>query len=311
MTTGMRVVLAIAILLLIVAIRTVFVGYDSYTPVLFAQYYIGLFAFAMIIPAFKRMADSVAGDHLILLTVGAVAGAWLFALAAPQIGEPNYCGGRYLLYNIGRVPRIYRCTSEPFGVAGFFAGWWVTIRIVEWWADRMQADPLAIDAPTDDSRIPDRILIGFAAALAVAAVYKLFSGSPSLRPLLFAEIYLGVFALFVAVPSVIRSEQSPVDPDRYILYSAALVGAVVFWNLAPQIGEPNFCMPLPRGLRVLRDLGYEISRTVGVPPPPIVRPKVFHCTSMPFAIAGGFAAWWIALLASERWKSPPTGSEAG
>ncbi|MFL5636092.1 MAG: hypothetical protein ACJ79F_05200 [Gemmatimonadaceae bacterium] len=304
MTPSTRVALAIAILLLIVSIRAVFVGYDSYTPVLFAEFYIGLFAIAMAFPSFVRTGDSVAGDHAILLLVAAASGAWLLGLAAPQIGEPNYCGGRYLLSYIVRVPTVYRCTVAPFMAAGFFAGWWIAIWTVEWWAGRLD-----FDSNAGGSQALGRVFIALGFALAAIAVYRLFVGSPRFKPILFAEIYLGLFALFLAVPSVLRSEQSPVEPDRYILYSAALVGAVVSWNLAPQIGEPGFCLPLPRSWSVIRDMGNDISRQVGVVPPSTALPKIFRCTTIPFAIAGGFAGWWIALWASERWKSPPENSE--
>ena len=302
MSTLARSFTAIAILLLIVAVRTMFVGYPSYTPLVFAELYIGLFAIAMMFPSFMRTSNSEAGDHLLLLFVAAVVGAQLFRLVAPQIGEPNYCGGSYLLYSISRVPTLYRCTSVPFGVVGWFVGWWIAIWTVEWWRRRLPAES-ELDTPAIATPPSGRGLVLLALVVAMVSVYRLLAGSSSFKPLAFAEIGLALVTLFMAVPSILRAEQSNVDPDRFVLYSAALVGAVVLWNIAPQIGERNYCLPLPRGLRVLRDLGYEVSRSVGVAPPAIIFPKVYRCTAAPFAVAGAFAGWWIALWASERWKT--------
>jgi hypothetical protein len=301
MSTPARFLTAIAILLLIVAVRTMFVGYASYTPLVFAELYIGVFAIAMMFPSFMRTSNSEAGDHLLLVFVAAAIGAQLLTLVAPQIGEPSYCGGRYLLYSISRVPTLYRCTTVPFGVAGWFAGWWIAIWTVEWWSRRLPIES-ELDAAGVSSQPSGRGLVILALVVVIVSVYRLFAGSASFKPLALAEIGLLLFALFMAVPSILRAEQSSVDPDRFVLYSAALVGAVLFWSIAPQIGEPNYCLPLPRGLRVLRDLGYEVSRSVGVIPPAIIFPKVFRCTAAPFAVAGAFAGWWMALWASERWK---------
>jgi hypothetical protein len=297
MGSARRVVVAISILLLIVSVRTVFVGYGSYTPLVFAQLYIGLFAVLMMFPTLIRTNESAAGDHLILLFVAASVGAVLFSLAAPRIGEPNYCGQGDLLYEVVRVPKVYRCTSAPFLFAGWFAGWWITIWAVDWWRARVDA------GSSRTASTAERIFAVFAVVLLIVAVSKLFVGSDSFKPLVFAEIWIFVFTLFIAVLTLIRTEQITEDPDWFLLMTAALVGAVVFWNVAPQFGEPNYCMPLPRGLRVLQDMASEISRSVGVTPQARVRPTLFRCTSIPFAIAGGFAGWWIALWASGRSKS--------
>jgi hypothetical protein len=62
-------------------------------------------------------------------------------------------------------------------------------------------------------------------------------------------------------------------------------------------------MPPLRGLQLLQDMAKDISRMVGVPQPARVYPKVFRCTALPLAIAGGFAGWWIALWTGPRRKS--------
>jgi hypothetical protein len=298
-----RVVVAIAILLLIVAVRTDFVGYDSYTPLVFAQFYLVLFGVLVMFPTLVRTGRSAAGDHLILLIVAASVGAVLFSAAAPRIGEPSYCGGNYLLYDVVRVPTVYRCTPAPFFVGGWFAGWWMTIWAMDWWQAKLDAD-----SPSDASTI-ERLVAVIMVLLLVIAVRKLFVGSDSFKPLVFAEIYICMFTLFIAVATLLRTEQMTTDVDWYVLFAAALVGAVLFWNAAPQIGEPNHCFPLPRSWRVLRLMMDDISRSVGVTPPAVGRARVFRCTPVPLGLAGGFAGWWIALWWSgKRTSSPNPGS---
>ena len=299
---GVRVVLAIAVLLLIVSIRTLFVGYDSYTPLLFAQLYILLVGGVMMFPTLVRTNRSAAIDHTILLIVAAASGAVLFSLAAPRIGEPNYCGQGDLLYSVVRVPTVYRCTSEPFFVAGWFAGWWIVVWMMDWWTARIGVDSDGIPFAPEQSPPWAGAIAVLAAALLILAVGKLFVGSSSFKPIVYSEIYLWIITLFLVVPTLLRAEQSTAI-DWYLLFVGALVGVVVFWNIAPQIGEPNYCMPLPRGLRVLRDLTNQVSRTVGVPVASPQLPKVFRCTNVPFAIAGGFAGWWLVFWVSGKRKS--------
>ena len=292
--------LAIAVLLLIIAIRTLFVGYDSYTPLVFAQLYIGLFAILMMFPTLVRTGESAGGDRPMLLIVSAAAGTVLFALAAPRIGEPNYCGSRDLLYTVVRVPTVYRCTTAPFAAAGWFAGWWFVLWAADWWTARLGIDSYEEDQETANTSLSVGAVMILAVTLMIIASLSLFVGSPSFKPLVFAEIYIWLFTVFAAIATRLRTEQINPDPDWYILFASALVGAVVFWNLAPQIREPNYCMPLPRGLRVLQELSREISRSVGVTPPPVFRPRIFRCTSLPFSVIGGFGGWWIALWATQR-----------
>jgi hypothetical protein len=302
MVTGFRVVVAIAALLMILAVRAVFVGYESYTPVFFAQLYIVLFGALMMFPTFVRTNRSAAIDHVILLIVAAALGAMLFGMAAPRIGEPNYCGGRYLLSSVMRVPSVYRCTETPFAVAGWFAGWWVVIWMMDWWTARIGVDSQGVPIAAEPSPPWVAAVVVLAAGLLILAVGKLFVGSSSFKPIAVAQIYIWLVTLFLVVPTLLRAEQRPAA-DWYLLFVGALVGAVVFWNIAPQIGEPNYCIPLPRGLRVMRDLANEISRDVGVPVATPQLPKVFRCTNLPFAIVGGFAGWWLILWWSVRRKS--------
>lgn len=303
MPSAIRVVIAISVLLLIVAIRTLFVGYDSYTPLLFAQYYIGAFAIAMMFPTMVRTDRSAAGDHMLLLFVAAATGAVLLRLAAPRIGGPNYCGGEYLLYSIVRVPTVYRCTSWPFAVAGWFAGWWITVWAVDWWTAILDQESPDAGSTAEKKSSPVYFVVFLAVALLIVAFAKLYVGSERFKPLVFAEIFIWLITIFLAVPTLIRAERTTPQPDWFVLYAAALVFAVVFWNVAPQIGEPNYCMPLPRGLRLLQDMAKNISRIVGVPQPVRVLPKVFRCTTIPLAVAGGFCGWWIALWVGPRRKS--------
>lgn len=296
-----RILAIIALLLLVVAIRTLFVGYDSYTPLLFAQMYLGLLTIVMMFPTLVRTGASAGGDHPIVLIVSGVAGVVLFSLAAPQIGEPNYCGSRDLIYSVVRVPTVYRCTTAPFTVAGWFAGWWFGLWASEWWTTKLGFDSTAAQEESGESSLSVGAVMILAVTLMIVASLGLFVGARSFKPLVLAEIYIWLFTIFMAIGTRLRTVQIDNEPDWYVLFAAALVGAVVFWNLAPQIGEPNYCMPLPRGLRVLREMSREISRSVGVTPPPIFRPQIYRCTSLPFGVLGGFAGWWTALWAV-RWR---------
>lgn len=148
-----------------------------------------------------------------------------------------------------------------------------------------------------------RLTVGsvLAVGLLIVAVGTMFVGTRTFRPILFAEMYVLLFALFVAVPTVLRAEES--DAGWLMLFSAAFFGGLLAWKLAPQIEGPNFCSPLPAGWRVLRDLSREIARLTGAVLPPLVRASVFRCTPVPFTVIGGFAGWWIAFFASGRRKA--------
>jgi hypothetical protein len=294
-----RVLAVVAILLLAIAVRTVVIGYDSYTPLVFAQAYIDLFGLVMTIPVFRRMERSAAGDHIVLVLVSGAAAAYYFGLVALDLGGTTYCGGRYLLSSVARVPSVYRCASNPAGVAGGLAGLWIAVWIVEWWSDRMNVN-------SDRDIAPQRSLLFtvgsvLAVGLVIVAVVTMFVGTPTFTPILFAEMYVLLFALFVAVPTVLLAEES--NAGWFMLFSAAFFGGLLAWKLAPEIDGPNFCSPLPASWRVLRDLSRDISRLAGVVVPPLVRPSVFRCTPVPFTVIGGFAGWWIAFFASGRRKA--------
>lgn len=294
-----RVLAAAAILLLIISVRTVVIGYDSYTPLVFAQLYIDVFALGMTIPVFRRMNRSAAGDHIVLLLVSGAVGAGYFGLVAWDFGGSTYCGGRYLLYSVVRVPSVYRCASHPAAAAGGIAGLWIAIWIIEWWSDRMNVDSDSDPPPRRSFLLTAGSLL--AVGLLLVAVGTMFVGTRTFRPILFAEMYVVLFALFMAVPTALHADES--GAGWFVLLSSALFGALLAWKLAPQIDGPNFCSPLPASWRVLRDLTRDIARVAGAVVPPLVRPSVFRCTPVPFTLIGGFAGWWIAFIASGRRKT--------
>jgi hypothetical protein len=294
-----RVLVALAILLLVISVRTVLIGYDTYTPLVFAQLYIDVFALGMTIPVFRRLNRSAAGDHVVLLLVSAVVAAYYSGLVAWDLGGSTYCGGSYLLSSVVRVPTVYRCASNPAAAAGGLAGLWIAIWIVEWWSERMNVN-------SDADPVPRRSLLFklgsvLAIGLLIVAVGTMFVGTRSFRPILFSEVYVLLFALFMAVPTAFRAEES--NAGWFVLLSAAFFGALLAWKLAPQIEGPNFCSPLPASWGVLRDLSRDIARLAGAVVPPLVRPSVFRCTPVPFTVIGGFAGWWIAFFASGRRKT--------
>jgi hypothetical protein len=117
----------IAFVLLAVAVRALFVGYNSFDPVLFAGLYVWLFAFIAFSVVLVQTVRRVGGDQLYVLFALALLGAIGLAQLAPTIGEPNYCWffGEYP-YIGGRLPpRTFRCTSLPFEIFGWFVGWGV------------------------------------------------------------------------------------------------------------------------------------------------------------------------------------------
>src|SRR3954471_9710986 len=294
-----RVGTLVAILLLIISIWTVVAGYDSYTPLLFAQIYITFFAAAMTIPVFLRMSRSAAGDHSVLLLASGAVTAYYFGLVAWHFGGSTYCGGRYLLYDFVRVPSVYRCASHAAGAAGWLAGLWIAIWIVEWWSNKMNVDD-------DSDYVPQRsFLLTLASVLAVGllivAVAALFVGARSFTPILFAEMYVMLATLYIAVPTALRAEES--EAGWFMLIAAAFFGGLLAWMLAPQIDGPNFCAPLPPGWRAFRDNGRDMARILGAHLPPLVSPTVFRCTPVPLTVFGAFAGWWIAFLASGRRKA--------
>ena len=122
------VVSILAAVLLAIAMRALFVGYNSFEPVLFAGLYVWLVASVGFFVVLIRTVRRIGGNQLYVLFALALLGAIGFAQLAPTIGERNYCwffgeypyvGGRWL------PPQTFRCTSLPFEVFGWFAGWGV------------------------------------------------------------------------------------------------------------------------------------------------------------------------------------------
>jgi len=116
----------LALVLFAVAVRALFVGYNSFDPLLFAGLYVWLFSLVAFSVVLVRTVRRLGGNRLYVLFALALLGAIGLAQLAPTIGEPNYCwffgeypyvGGRWL------PPQTFRCTSLPFEVTGWFAGW--------------------------------------------------------------------------------------------------------------------------------------------------------------------------------------------
>lgn len=119
-------VIIIALAFLVLALRTLLVGSSSFDPVLFAGLYVWLFAFVTFTVVLVRTVKQTGGDHLYVLFALALVGAIVLSQLAPTIGERDYCyffgdyppvGGRWL------PPKTFRCTSLPFELVGWFAGW--------------------------------------------------------------------------------------------------------------------------------------------------------------------------------------------
>ena len=127
------------LVLLVVAVRALFVGYPSFEPVLFAELYIWLFSVVAFGVMLQRTVRRTRGEHIFVLFLAALAGAVLVAQAAPTIGEPNYCG-YFRDYPSGidlrLPPKSFRCTSLPFEIAGWFGGWWLTLWLIMRWEER-------------------------------------------------------------------------------------------------------------------------------------------------------------------------------
>jgi hypothetical protein len=120
---------------LVLAIRALFIGQTSFEPVLFAELYVWLFGTVAFVIVVLRTLRVTGGKHMLVLFVAALAGAVLFVQIAPTIGEPNYCGriGDYpSVIDLTMPPKIFRCTSVPFEVAGWFAGWGVALWLLTW-----------------------------------------------------------------------------------------------------------------------------------------------------------------------------------
>lgn len=140
MRTSAAVTSIVAGVLLAVAVRALFIGYKSYEPVLFASLYIWLFAFVAFAFVFAQTVRRIGGAQVLVLFVLALLAAIGLAQLAPTIGEPNYCwffrenplvGARWT------PPQTFRCTSLPFAIFGWFAGWAVGFWLMSRRASRL------------------------------------------------------------------------------------------------------------------------------------------------------------------------------
>lgn len=138
---GLGVLLLLSAVPLVPAVRALFVGYDSFEPVLFGELYLWLFAGVwLLLPTFLRTAVRVDGWRFAVIVVAGIAGAMLLGALAPRIGERNYCGyhQHFSFGRDGMPPRVYRCTSLPFEIAGGLLAWWAAYAVVRWWDSRTE-----------------------------------------------------------------------------------------------------------------------------------------------------------------------------
>ena len=118
---------------LVVAVRALFVGYPTFEPVLFAELYIWLFSMVAFTLVLLRTVRRTRGEYVFVLFLAALVGAVVSVQAAPVIGEPNYCGyfGDYpTIIDFTLPPKIFRCTSLPFEIAGWFGGWGLALWVI-------------------------------------------------------------------------------------------------------------------------------------------------------------------------------------
>ncbi|HEX8849744.1 MAG TPA: hypothetical protein VF761_09445 [Gemmatimonadaceae bacterium] len=133
------VLLLLSLIPLVPAVRALFVGHDSFEPVLVGELYLWLFAGVwLLLPTFLHTVLRMEGWRLAAIIIAGVAGAMLLGALAPTIGEPNYCGyhEHYSVGLNGMPPRVYRCTSLPFEIVGGLLAWWGTYAVVRWWDAR-------------------------------------------------------------------------------------------------------------------------------------------------------------------------------
>lgn len=122
-------------ILLVPAIRALYVGYPSFEPVLFARLYVYGFSIVVLgIPTFIATFRRAEAKYAPLLLGAAIVGGVLLAQAAPTIGEPNHCGYENEWRRFDWIPpKTFRCTSTPFEIVGGFAGWWLAFWLIHNW----------------------------------------------------------------------------------------------------------------------------------------------------------------------------------
>ncbi len=155
------------------------------------------------------------------------------------------------------------------------------------------------DGAADEDRvgvigIHQLVTVG-ASVLAVVAVRALYVGYPSFEPILFAELYLWLFGGIVFGIPLMLATARLTDGTLSLLalvLAACLAGATLGWA-APTIGEPNYCGGVFWGAG--EGMPYYVDFRLP--------PKTFRCTSAPFAIAGLFGGWWLAVTLIGWWRS--------
>lgn len=139
--TTPNLVLLAAVALLMVAVRTMFVGYPSNEPVVFAELYVWAFCSLTFTVVLMRTIRQISGKQVLLLVAGGVAGIiLLFKIVKllkllPTSWEPDYCANWNYpnIIDLSLPPKTFRCTSVPIGIAGWFLGWWVTYWFIVRW----------------------------------------------------------------------------------------------------------------------------------------------------------------------------------
>ena len=112
--------------------------------------------------------------------------------------------------------------------------------------------------------------------LAAVAAYVAVAGQSAYLPVYLADGYLWIFGLAVALHRsvTINKDEELTFASFAVMYCSALVGGFVLAQLAPTIGEPNYCVAWLHKTRF--------------------PPHVFRCTSAPLAFVGFVAGFWIS-----------------
>ncbi|MEO7454914.1 MAG: hypothetical protein ABIY52_01535 [Gemmatimonadaceae bacterium] len=118
----------------------------------------------------------------------------------------------------------------------------------------------------------------FGWAVAFYAMYTTVIGQDWFLPIYFAEGYLGVFKVLLAIHRIFYAQRGGTEELRGVtamatMYVGATVSGIVLGSYAPVIGERNYCAA-------------QTSAT-GLPP------HVFRCTEVPVAFFAFVGAYWI------------------
>ena len=126
------------------------------------------------------------------------------------------------------------------------------------------------------------LAVGALAALALLAlaIRAVFVGSPTFEPVLFAELYIWAFGICAFVWIMVPTLRRTGGQYAGLMLVSALAGALIFHQLAPTIGERNYCGDLS-----------DYPNNIDFRTPP----KTFRCTTAPFDVAGWFVGWGVML----------------